>query len=152
MHLIIWCLVILLLGIPQLQSAPNLDPGVNSIIVSWAPTQFSPDGYSVSQSCQLICGSALTQLTDTVNGISTTHMLFAAPGSRCSVSIVAIFNPNYTSNAITSSTITLSAGIGQHSCTIDTWAQLSTLYISPQPLLALLEDSLARQWRAGHWV
>ena len=113
-------MVILLLGIPQLQSSPNLDPRVNSIIVSWTPTQFPPDSYNVSHSCQLICGSALTQLTDTVNGTSTTYTFSAAPGSRCSVSIVAIFNPNYTTDTIISSTNTLSAGIGQHSSLINT--------------------------------
>ena len=139
----------LLLGIPQLQSTPNLDPRVNSIIVSWIPTQFFPDGYNVSCSCQLICGSALTQLTDTVNGAFTTHTISAAPGSRCSVSIVAIFNPNYISNTITSSTITLSAGTGKHSPLI--LDHNYQLYMSPpQPLLVLLQDSLAHQWRVGH--
>ena len=95
----------------NLSSAPTLNPKTNSIILSWSPTQFAPISYRISYSCQLLCGSSVTQQTVTVDGTSTTHILSAAPGSSCSVSVMAVFGTSIGSNTVTSSTNTTTAGI-----------------------------------------
>ena len=97
--------------IPQLSSAPTLYSNTSSINVSWSPTQFTPNNYRISYSCQLICGSSVTHQTVTVDGTSTTHILSAAPGSSCSVSVMAVFGTSIFSNTVTSSTITTTAGM-----------------------------------------
>ena len=97
--------------IPQLSSAPTLNPNTSSIILSWLPTQLTPNSYRISYSCQLICGSSVTNQTVTVDGMSTTHILSAAPGSSCSVSVMAVFGTSILSNTVTSSTNTTSAGM-----------------------------------------
>ena len=97
--------------IPQLSSVLSLNPNTSSITVSWSPTQFTPDSYNISYSCQLLCGSSVIDQTATVNGSSTTHILPAAPSSSCSVSVVAVFGTSIVSNTVTSSTNTTSAGM-----------------------------------------
>ena len=97
--------------IPQLSSSPTLNSNTSSIVVSWSPTQFTPNNYSISYSCQLICGSSVTNQTVTVDGTSTTHILSATPGSSCSVSVMAVFDTSIVSNTVTSSTNTTSAGM-----------------------------------------
>ena len=98
--------------IPQIPSVPTLEPNSSSIRVSWSPTLFFPVVYRISFSCQLVCGlSAVTHQTAIVDGESTTYMITtAAAGNNCSVSVTAIFGINSSSNTITSSTITTSAG------------------------------------------
>ena len=97
--------------IPQLSSAPTLNPNTSSIVVSWSPTQFTPDSYNISYSCQFLCGSSVINQTVTVNGSSSTYKLSAAPGSSCSVSVVAVFGTSIVSNTVTSSTNTTLAGM-----------------------------------------
>ena len=134
--------------VPQLSSVPTLAPSSTSIMVSWTPTQFTPTNYRVGYSCQLICGSSSVQQTDTVSGSLTEHTITSiAPGSTCTVSVTAVFGTSIMSNMVTSSTNTTSAGTTLHQC----YLRSVHSYISPpQPLLELLEDSLAHQWRAGH--
>ena len=81
-------------------------------MVSWSPPQFLPDSYIVSYSCQLLCVSELyLSSSDTVNGSVTTHTITSLnAGSNCTVSVTAVYGSN-TSNTITSSTDTMSAGI-----------------------------------------
>ena len=81
-------------------------------MVSWSPPQFPPDSYIVSYSCQLLCVSELyLSSSDTVNGSVTTHTITSLnAGSNCTVSVTAVYGSN-TSNTITSSTDTISAGI-----------------------------------------
>ena len=81
-------------------------------MVSWSPPQFPPDSYNVSYSCQLLCVSELyLSSSDTVNGSVTTHTITSLnAGSNCTVSVTAVYGSN-TSNTITSSTNTISAGI-----------------------------------------
>ena len=108
--------------IPQLSSAPTLNSNIiSSITVSWSPTQFTPDSYNISYSCQLLCGSSVINQTVTVDGTSTTHILSAAPGSSCSVSVTALFGTSIVSNTVTSSTNTTSAGMYK---THDIWQYL----------------------------
>ena len=104
--------------IPQLSSAPTLNSNTSSIMTSWSPTQFAPISYRISYSCQLICGSSVTNQTVTVDRTSTTHILSATSGSSCSVSVMAVFGTSILSNTVTSSTNTTSAGM------YDSWQYL----------------------------
>ena len=134
--------------IPQLSFAPILNPNTSSIIVSWSPTQFTPNSYRISYSCQLICGSSVTNQTVTVDGMSTTHILSATPGSSCSVSVMAEFGTSNFSNTVTSSTNATSAGMYMH----DSWKLILYMRIChpSQLLLVLPEGLISHQWRAGH--
>ena len=98
--------------IPQIPSVPTLELNSSSIIVSWSLTLFPPVIYRISFSCQLVCGlSAVTHQTPIVDGELTTYTITtAAVGNNCSISVTAIFGINHSSNTITSSTITTSAG------------------------------------------
>ena len=135
--------------IPQLPSDLVFYPKNDSVL--WTQTQFTPNNYSISYSCQLICGSLVANQTVTVDGKSTTHILHAAPGSSCSVSVMAVFGTSVVSNTVTSSTNTTSAGMYK---THDTWQYLIVcIYVngsSSAPILVLLKDSLTHQWGAGH--
>ena len=96
--------------IPQLQSALTLILSTSTIIVSWSPPQFTPDSYRIFYSCQLICGSSVTQQTVIVDGSLTTSTIFSDPGSTCIVHVAAVFGSSIISNMVTSSTNTTSAG------------------------------------------
>ena len=98
--------------IPQLQSAPTLTSttNVNTTMVSWSPTEFAPKSYTISYSCQLICGSSVTQQTITVNGSLTTKIITTDPGSSCVFYLTAEFGNSIVSNIVISSTNTTSAG------------------------------------------
>ena len=107
-HMSIQCIVI-----PQLPSAPTLLSSANTIIASWSPTQFTPNSYSISSSCQLICGSSVTHQAVTVDGTLTTETIMTDFGSTCSVHVAAVFGSSIISNIVTSNSInTTSAGIG----------------------------------------
>ena len=95
--------------IPQLPSDLVFYPENDSVL--WTRTQFTPNNYSISYSCQLICGSSVANQTVIVDGTSITHILSAAPGSSCSVSVMAVFGTSIVSNTVTSSTITTTAGM-----------------------------------------
>ena len=86
-------------------------------MLSWLPTQFTPDSYKISYSCQLLCGSFVQQHpTVSANGASSSHIIPADPGSHCAVSITAVFGSN-TSNTVTATTSTLFSGIyNMHQC------------------------------------
>ena len=105
--------------LPQLSDELSLTPTISSIMVSWTPPQFAPDSYNISYSCQLLCHSELyPSSSDTVNGTATTHTITSLnAGSNCTVSVTAVFGSN-SSNTVTSSTNTTSAGILQHSVTL----------------------------------
>ena len=65
----------------------------------WLPPKSTPDNYSISYSCQLICGSSVTHQNTSVAGPSITHVLVpATPGSSCSVDVMAIFSTNNNNN------------------------------------------------------
>ena len=98
--------------IPKLPSNITLDSNASSIMLSWLPTQFTPDSYNISYSCLLLCVLFVPHPTVSANGLSSSHILSADPGSHCIVSVTAVFGSN-TSNAVTATTSTLSAGI-QH--------------------------------------
>ena len=96
--------------IPQILSDPNINSSNNSVTVSWIPTKFTPDNYTVSYSCQLICNllSPMQQIS-TVDGLSNTHVLLVASGSFCTINVTAVFG-SFNSNSVTTSTNTTSAG------------------------------------------
>ena len=98
-------------------------------MVSWLPPQYPPDSYTVSYSCQLLCGSTSSSGSNNVpNGPATSHTISSlSPGSNCTVSVTAKFGTN-TSNTIISSTITTSAGIRK---SVEVWQYFySLLFIS----------------------
>ena len=100
------------IDIPQLQSAPTLVSSTNTIIVSWSPTQFTPDSYKIFYSCRLICGSSVTQQTVTVDGSLTTNTIMVDFGSTCSAHVEADFGGSIISNLVPSNSInTTSAGM-----------------------------------------
>ena len=79
--------------------------------MSWTAPEFAPNSYSLSLSCQLLCGTQSTEGTQVVSDGGATNYLLApvAAGANCSVSVVAVFGSK-SSNTVTSSTITTSAG------------------------------------------
>ena len=96
--------------IPQLPNNITIDINASSIMLSWLPTQFIPDSYKISYSCQLLCGSFVPHPTVSANGASSSHIISANPGSHCAVNVTAVFGSN-TSNTVTATTSTLFAGI-----------------------------------------
>ena len=74
-------------------------------MVSWLPTQFTPDSYNIFYACQLLCGLFVQHPTVSANGTSSSRIIPADPGSHCVVSITAVFGSN-TSNAVTAITST----------------------------------------------
>ena len=96
--------------IPQLQSNITINSNTSSIMLSWLPTQFTPDSYKISYSCQLLCGSVVDHPKVSANGASSSHKIPADPGSHCVVSVTAVFGSS-TSNTVTATTNTLFAGI-----------------------------------------
>ena len=96
--------------IPLLPSNITIDSNASSIILSWLPTQFTPDSYKISYSCQFLCGSVVKHSTVSANGASSSHIIPADPGSHCAVNVTAVFGSN-TSNTVTARTNTMFAGI-----------------------------------------
>ena len=96
--------------VPELPVDPLHYPSTSSIMMSWTSPQLTPSSYTVSYSCQLLCGSQQTPGTATVDGGDTTHIISSLnAGSSCTVSVTAVFGSN-SSNTVTSSTNTTSAG------------------------------------------
>ena len=109
----------LYVDIPRLPSPitiKTIDSNASSIMVSWLPTQFTPDSYKISYSCQLLCVLFVPHPTVSANGLSSFHILSADPGSHCIVSVTAVFGSN-TSNTVTATTSTLFLGIIYNTCT-----------------------------------
>ena len=96
--------------IPQLPSNITIDSNASSIMVSWLPTQFTPDSYKISYSCWLLCGSTISHLTVSANGASSSHIVSADPYNQCFFTVTAVFGSN-TSNTVTGITFTLFTGI-----------------------------------------
>ena len=121
----------------------------SSIMVSWSsPGELAADSYNVSYSCHNFCGSQQTS-SDTVSGTATTHTISSlnAGSSSCTVSVTAVFGSS-TSNTVTNSTNTASAGTTHTSD-----MSLARTYNFPlhgQPLLVLLKNLPTYQWRPGH--
>ena len=90
-------------------------------MLSWSPTVFTPETHIISYSCQLICGSSEYKTDMIVYEESTTYTLSIAPGSYCTVSVMAVFGTSIISNTVTSSTNTTSAGMYK---TYNTWKYL----------------------------
>ena len=97
------------IGIPLLPSNVTIESNTSSIILSWLPTQFTPDSYNISYSCQLICGLFVQHPTVSAKGTSSSYTIPADPGSNCTISITAVFGSN-TSNTVTARNNTLIAG------------------------------------------
>ena len=104
----------LYVDIPRLPSSitiKSIDTNASSIMVSWLPTQFTPDSYKISYSCWLFkCGLSVQHPTVSANGASSSHIISADPISLCAVNVTAVFGSN-TSNTVTTTIITLFAGI-----------------------------------------
>ena len=91
-------------------------------MVSWMQPPYSPSNYTVSYSCQLLC-----ETTSTINNGSFTvesgliHTFSSlAPGSSCTISVVAMYDGIGMSNTVSSSTSTLSLGITDiHVCSLE---------------------------------
>ena len=98
--------------IPRLPSNITIDNNAYSIILSWLPTQFTPDSYNISYSCWLLCGLLVQHPKVSANGALSSRVIPADPGSHCAVSVKAVFG-SYTSNTVTATTMTLFTGI-QH--------------------------------------
>ena len=82
-------------------------------MVSWTAPQYTPDSYTVSYSCQLLCGStsSSSESNNIPKGGATTYNISSlSPGSNCTVNVTGNFGTN-TSNTVVSSSATASAGI-----------------------------------------
>ena len=88
-----------------------LTPGSTSIMVSWMQPPYSPSHYNVLYSCQLLCNSSSTT-QGSVTVVATTHTISSlAPGSSCTISVVAVYDGIGMSNTVTSFINTLTLGI-----------------------------------------
>ena len=127
--------------IPQMSEMILLNSNASSITVSWKSTQFAPDLYNISFSCQLLCSllgstTASSIKTVLVNGAFNTHTISSLDaGSSCTVRVTAVFGSS-TSNTITSSTNTTSAGTLES--VMSKACHMSMFFFSSQPLLVLL--------------
>ena len=121
------------IDIPQLPSNLMLTPGSTSIMVSWMQPPYSPSNYIVSYSCQLLCDTTSTMTNGSVTVESTLTNIFSslAPGSFCTISVVAVYDGIGTSNTVSSIASTLSLG------TTDNYELISTSF---QLLIVLLKD------------
>ena len=98
-------------AIPQLLGVLTLIPDNTSIMVSWTPPQYPPDSYTVSYSCQLLCGSASAVFNHLVDGETSNHTISSlSPGRNCTVSVTANFGTN-ASNTVVSTISTFSEGM-----------------------------------------
>ena len=103
-------------AIPVLSSPLILNYVTPFIVATWFPPEFTPDNYNVSTSCQWFCDTKIyLSSTVLVSDMSTnpgiSHKIpHINAGSRCTVSVLAVFGGN-TSNKITSSMNTPAAGL-----------------------------------------
>ena len=86
--------------------------GSTSIMVSWMPpSPYSPNYYNVSYSCQQI----QTVMCITVETVKTTSQTVSnsslAPGSSCTISVVAVYDGIGMSNTVSSTVNTTIQGI-----------------------------------------
>ena len=96
--------------IPQLPSTPTV--AITSIMVSWMPPPYSPNHYTVSYSCQLLCNSStMTDGSVTVSSATTHTFSSLAPGSSCTISVVAVYDGIGLSNTVSSTVNTATQGI-----------------------------------------
>ena len=97
--------------IPQLPNSVMLTPGSTSIMVSWMQPPYSPSHYTVSYTCRLLC-DILSTTQGSVNITSATTHTFSsfAPGSACTISVVAVYDGIGMSNTLTLFTNTLTPG------------------------------------------
>ena len=98
-----------LVDIPQLPSNPTVTPGSTSIMVSWMPPPYFPSNYTVSYSCQLLCNSSSTTTDGSVTVVAT-NISSLAPGSSCTISVVAVYDGIGMSNTVSSTVNTTTQG------------------------------------------
>ena len=111
MHRIILLEILYAIAVPQLSGTPTLTPNTTSIKVSWTHPTYFPESYTVSYSCQFLCDSQTPSVqTSTVTGTANSHTISSLnAGSSCTVSVTAVFGSS-SSNTITSSINTSTAG------------------------------------------
>ena len=92
---------------------PILSPDTFFIMVTWTPPLLTPSYYNISYLCSLLCDSQqISENSTIVAGEAVTHTIHSLnAGSRCTASVTAVFGNN-TSNTVTNSTNTTSAGAG----------------------------------------
>ena len=95
------------IAIPQFNG--TLTPTTSSIMVSWTAPQFTPDNYSVTFICFLLCDNApSTGMQVVPNGGATSHTITSLnPGSDCTVRVAAMFgNTSSESDQVDTTTLT----------------------------------------------
>ena len=125
-----------------------LTPGFTSIMISWMQPRYSPSNYIVSYSCQLLCDTTSIMTNGSVTVESTLTNIFSslAPGSCCTISVVAVYDGIGMSNTVSSFTSTLSLGIN------DNYELISTSFSAPNSApeglnnLSVEKKSLTVQW------
>ena len=77
-------------------------------MVSWMQPPYSPSNYTVSYSCQLLCETTSTINNGSLPVESGLNHTFSslAPGSSCTISVVAVYDGIGMSNTLSSSTST----------------------------------------------
>ena len=84
-------------------------------MVTWTAPPHPPSRYTVSYSCTLLCDiSSTTQESVNITSVATTIITHTfsplAPGSGCTISVVAVYDGIGMSNTLSTSTNTLSLG------------------------------------------
>ena len=90
-----------------------LTPGSTSIMVSWIQPPFSPSSYTLTYSCLLLCDTTSTMKHGfAIVGSGLIHSFSSlAPGSSCTISVVAVYDGIGMSNTVSSITNTSTLGI-----------------------------------------
>ena len=81
-------------------------------MVSWVEPPYPPSNYTVLYYCQPLCNSSLTIQESSFTVFSATHTISSlAPGSSCTISVVAVYDGNGMSEMVSSNTNTTTQGI-----------------------------------------
>ena len=86
-----------MLSLGILPTGITLAPATTSILVSWtAPQFYTPDSYSVTISCMLLCDNNVQTFSATQpvsNGGATSHTITSLdPGNSCVVRVAAMLS------------------------------------------------------------
>ena len=97
--------------VPAIPMITNIWSDTSSIMFLWKIPRLSPDNYIITYLCYLLCDSQpsfINSIALDKDAINFTILSLKA-GSRCHINVTAVFSND--SNAVTTSTKTISAGI-----------------------------------------
>ena len=101
--------------VPAIPKITNIWSDTLSVMLSWDNPQLTPDNYTINYLCYLLCDSLQNSVKTNFSVVNRDALHFnissLEPGSRCQINVTAMFSND--SNAVTTSTNTISAGINR---------------------------------------